>query len=254
MGSASSSELRGAVIDSSLLNSTSMAQRGVNTASMTRDIGMDEAGFDLNSQIQQWLVFEKTQYGKDRSREVVKQRTVFFIWFSNWELWYYSRGDFPNAHMAVRKSLDALFEQLDLVAENWTSKPKVVLLGAIDVTFLPSWRKFRTGPYGVDPLAESQQSAVLLVEQWNRALDERASRWKRGQVYVYNTNDWFLKQLRIHHVNKAKPVNASDLESDSALWGKIREGCLGSNDPSLEMTHNNENAVKCSDPDSYLFW
>lgn len=248
MKSPPASELRGAVIDSSLLNSSWMAQKRVNHASMIQEVDITEPVSDLRAQIQQWLAFEKTQYGKDRSKEAEKQRTVFSLWFSSWELWYYSGGVHANAQIAVTKSMDTLFEQLDLLADNWTSDPKIILLDACDLTFLPSWRKLRTGPYGLDPLAEDQRNAVLLVEQWNLALNKRASRWNKGQIHVHNTNDWFLNQLRVDQLDKAKVRHAQGLGSS---WRDVRVGCLGSKESPSE---NNNNGLRCSDPNSYLFW
>ena len=154
---------------------------------MIQEVDITDPVPDLRAQIQQWLAFEKTQYGEVRSKEAEKQGTVFSIWFSNWELWYYSGAVYANAQVAITKSMDTLFEQLDLIAENWTSDPKIVLLDAVDLTFLPRWRKLRTGAYGLDSLAEDQRNAVLLVEQWNLGLDKRASRWNKGQIYVYKT-------------------------------------------------------------------
>ena len=248
--SSASPELRGAVIDNSLFNRTWTAQDGARHSHVLQNIDGEEAHLDLRAQLQQWLTFENGLYGEDRSTQAMKQRTVFFIWFAHWDLWYYSGGDSLTAPIAVTKSVDTLFEQLDLIAENWTSEPRIVLLNAIDLTLLPIWRKLRTGPYGMDSLAAEQRSAVRLVDQWNRALEKRASRWNKGQVYIYNINDWFLNQLRVSHVNKAKPVDVNGLGPDTTLWDNIRVGCLDSD----RMTQDNADAVKCADPSSYLFW
>lgn len=76
--------MRGAVIDSSLLNSIWMAQTHLKHKS-EKDIMEPEA--DLRAQMQQWLVFEKTLHGSNRSKEPEKQRTVFSVWLAQDQDW-----------------------------------------------------------------------------------------------------------------------------------------------------------------------
>ena len=205
---------------------------------------------DLKTQVQQWLRFEKDQYGNSRISELERNGTVFTLWFSLWDLWYYSEKTFGEAEVAVTKSMDSLFEQLDRIAENWPSELKIVMPEAIDTTFLPGWHSIRTGPRGSDPGGESQRNAVLLTEHWNRALDTRATRWNQGSMYIYNTNEWLLEQVREQQLSTAHLSDANGMGATESPWSNVRSGCV-ERDESLAETLG---AKRCMDPNTYLFW
>lgn len=210
----------------------------------TPDFKPAEPLADLETQIRQWLRFEKQQYGTSRVSEVERNGTVFTMWFSLWDLWYYSEKDMADAQYAVTKAIDILFEQLDVIAENWPSEMKIIMPEAIDATFLPRWSAHRTGPRGSDPHGEAQRRAVLLVEQWNRALDMRATRWQGGSMYIYNTNEWLLDQLREQQMFQAQ------LRVAKSPWTNVRTGCIESSKAKGDAA----GSVRCSDPTKYLFW
>ncbi len=208
------------------------------------DFALEEPLVDLETQIQQWLEFEKQQYGTSRVSEVERNGTVFTMWFSLWDLWYYSEKNMADAQYAVTKAIDILFEQLDVIAKNWPSEMKIVMPEAIDPTFLPRWRGLRTGPRGTDPHGENQRNAVLLVEQWNRALDMRATGWQGGSMYIYNTNEWLLDQVREQQLFEAH------LRDTKSPWNNVRSGCVESSKGEGDVA----GTVRCSDPNTYLFW
>lgn len=205
---------------------------------------------DLKTQVQQWLKFEKEQYGNSRVSEVERNGTIFTIWFSLWDLWYYSEKTIEEAEVAVTKTMDSLFEQLDLIAENWPSELKIIMPEAIDTTFLPGWHSIRTGPLGSDPQGESQRSAVLLTEQWNRALDMRATRWNQGSMYIYNTNEWLLDQVREQQLFTAHLSDANGMGATKPPWSNVRSGCVEHNATLAEAL----GLKRCTDPNTYLFW
>jgi len=150
--------------DSNLLNKTILSAINFDNT-LTTNFELDEALADLETQIHQWLKFES---------QVERNRTIFTLWFSLWDLWYYSEKNMADAQYAVAKAIDILFEHLDVIAENWPSESRIIMPEAI-ATFLPQWRGLRTGPRGSDPYSENQRNAVLLAEQWNRALDMRVT-------------------------------------------------------------------------------
>jgi len=237
----------GAVVDSNLLNTTMMNTTSSNSSSKT-EYELAEPLADLKTQVQQWLKFEKQQYDNSRVKKVERDGTVFTMWFSLWDLWYYSGKAIEEAMVAVIKTLDTLFEQLDLIAENWPLEMKIIIPEAIDTTFLPGWHSIRTGPHGSDPHGECQRSAVLLVEQWNRGLDMRAARWNGGSMYIYNTNDWLLDQLREQQLFTSHLSDANGIGTDQSPWNNVRSGCVEtSKKPGETMT-------KCSDANTFLFW
>ena len=239
----------GAVVDSNLLNTT-LTNTTLSNSTLAAGFEIAEPLADLKTQVQQWLRFEKDQYGNSRISELERNGTVFTLWFSLWDLWYYSEKTFGEAEVAVTKSMDSLFEQLDRIAENWPSELKIVMPEAIDTTFLPGWHSIRTGPRGSDSGGESQRNAVLLTEHWNRALDMRATRWNQGSMYIYNTNEWLLEQVREQQLFTAHLSDANGMGATETPWSNVRSGCVERNE-TLSETFG---VKRCTDPNTYLFW
>ena len=227
-----------------MLNTTSLN----NTAPPLAELGEPLA--DLKAQVHQWLRFEKQQYGTDRVEEAERNGTVFAIWLSLWDLWYYSEKEIANAQYAVTKTMDILFEQLDIIAENWPSEIKIIMPEAIDTTFLPGWHRTRTGPRGSDRHGDIQRNAVLLVEQWNHALDMRATRWQKGMMYIYNTNEWLLDQVREHQLFDSHLADANGMGASQTPWSNVRSGCIENSKARGDL----EGRTQCNDPTTYLFW
>lgn len=97
---------RKSLVDSSLLNSTWMTQARVNYSHLIQPGDISEPLADLTMQVREWVEFEKHQFLNTRSKVTERIRTVFCIWFSLWDLWYYSGSVFANAEVAVGKSVD----------------------------------------------------------------------------------------------------------------------------------------------------
>lgn len=207
---------------------------------------------DLRTQVQHWLAFEKKQYANSRVSNIERNGTVFVVWFSLWDLWHYSQLNLTESEAAVTKTMDAFFEQLDVIAENWPSKLKIIIPEAIDITFLPGWRTMRTGLRGSDLRGEAQRNAILLVEQWNRALDMRAVRWRRGSMYIYSTSEWLLDQVREQQLFTAHLKDANGMGASQSPWQNVRSGCVG--DKAYGVLGEAGTAGRCSDPATYLFW
>ena len=243
----------GSVVDNEIMNRTLGGFRAMSVSNVTIDEFLNPIP-DLRTQVQQWLHFEKRQYGAGRVQNVERANTVFIVYFSLWDIWYYSKGDLSSARAAVRSSTDALFQQLDVIAENWAHDLKIIVPRAIDITFLPAWHRLRTGPTGEDAWADDQRKAVLLVEQWNTALDHRASYWKSGQMYIYDANEWFLNQVLEQQLLSQKSADASGLGTRRESWQNVLSGCVISEDRVGESAGIDRNTVRCSNPTNHLFW
>lgn len=226
----------------------------MSNSTLITDIELAEPLADLKTQVQHWLTFEKKQYANSRVGGIERSGTVFIVWFSLWDLWYYSEKTLAEAEVAVTNTMDALFEQLDVIAENWPSGMKIIIPEAIDTTFLPGWHTMRTGPRGSDPHGENQRNAILLVEQWNRALDMRAVRWRGGSMYIYNTNEWLLDQVREQQLSTAQLSDANGMGASQSPWNNVRSGCVASNYKAYDVLGEDPTAGRCSDPTKYLFW
>ena len=235
---------KGAVVDSSILNNT-----------VNKGKAAEEPLADLKTQVQQWIRFEKKQYMSSRIRETEKKGTIFTVWFSLWDLWYYSNKTQAEASKAIEETVDTLFEQLSIVADHWADGLKVVLPEAVDPTFLPGWLAMRTGPTGNDKNADDQRNAVLLVHQWNAALDNKASGWDKGEIYIYNTNEWMLDQVRERQLVVGEMADHNGLGQAGSPWDNVHIGCVNSNERGHAASpQTNQGVVRCEDPTKYLFW
>jgi len=232
-------------------NTLTKAKTSNNTVFEAKENGEPLA--DFRAQVQQWLRLEKQQFGTSRMETSERSGTVFAIWFSLWDLWYYSGVDLSDAQLAVTKTIDAFFEQLDLLAENWPFDLKVIVPYAIDMTFLPGWQMKRTGLSGPDVLAVNQRNAVTLVRQWNQALATRFSRWGKGEVYLYNTFDWLLDQVREQQLFSQQMADANGLGIMSP-WTNVFSGCVADPNHKILTSGLAETVGQCSDPKTYLFW
>lgn len=228
---------------------------GLLSSTVNKGNEAEEPLADLKTQVQQWIRFEKGQRMSSRIREMEKKGTIFTVWFSLWDLWYYSNKTQAEASKAIEETVDTLFEQLDLVAEHWGSRMKIVMPEAIDPTFLPGWLAMRTGPTGNDKNADDQRNAVLLVQQWNSALDNKAKFWDKGDLYIYNTNGWLMDQVREQQLEVGHMADATGLGQLGSPWANVNVGCVGSNENGHKgSSQTSEGVVRCEDPTKYLFW
>ena len=244
---APTTELRGAVVNSAVLNRTLPTGHG--------EVVMLP---DLKTQVSQWLRFEKKQYTSSRMREKEKRGTIFTVWFSLWDIWYYSQLNSDEASKAIEESIDTLFEQLGVICDHWPMGAKIILPEAMDPTFLPAWSMERTGPAGSDHSAEDQRNAIQLVKQWNVALDARASEWDKGQIYMYNTNDWMLDQVREAQLVTGDMMDHNGLGRSGSPWDSVYSACSGSGNEGKNRSPDGGKSgldlFRCSNPDKYLFW
>ncbi|KAL8729351.1 MAG: hypothetical protein Q9181_005038 [Wetmoreana brouardii] len=212
---------------------------------------------DLKTQVRQWLRFEKKQYTSSRMRAKEKRGTIFTVWFSLWDIWYYSQLSGGDASEAIDQSMDTLFEQLGIIADNWPLGAKIILPEAMDPTFLPGWSVKRTGPAGSDHRADDQRNAIQLVKQWNSELDQRASNWRKGQIYIYSTNDWMMDQVREAQLVIEHMADHNGLGHSGSPWDSVHSACV---DTTANRSHSHGTKEKalgpatCSNPHKYLFW
>ena len=244
--------VRGVVTDGAVLNSAWMTQTRGNHSHVIEHADTVEPLADLTWQVGEWIDFERRQYSNSRSKIAERKQTVFCLWFSLAAICHHSGGVFANAQVALTRSVDVLFAQLDRIAEHWPLQPQVLLLDAIDLTFLPAWRRWRTGLTGNDPVAEDQRNAILLVDQWNTMLEYRSRHWQNGDILVYHAKAWLLKHIRNGQMPPANVTDANVWGAKVSPWRDVRSGCLG------HVSHEHDDirdiGERCPDPDSLLFW
>ena len=244
----------GSVIDADLLKSSWEFQSQPHRFDEAPHFKVAAPLADLKTQVQEWVTFERTQYGNSRVQEEERRGTIFTIWFPVWDLWHYSRANFSNGQASITKAVHILFEQIDVIAENWPMRPQIILLDAIDVTFLPSWSKRETGIDDADFVREDQRYAVSLVEQWNQALDKEAGGWDKGSIHIYHANEWLVEQIRHVQLIKANVTNANRVGYHLLPWTNVHSGCLGLGNAVSEVIQDNSHTNLCTEPEAYLFW
>lgn len=210
---------------------------------------------DLRTQVAHWIRFERERSSIGRGHDSKRDGAIFVVWFSLWDLWYFSKGTKDEASEAVDRTMDTLFEQLDVIAEHSSSRMKVIVPEAIDPTFLPGWRAMRTGPFGSDQTADDQRNVVRLVKQWNEALDDRAATWEKGDLYISGTHEWLLDQLREQQLIVGKVSDSNGLGTNGSPWIDVQSGCVvTTNDHSSGLEKALKVVDRCPEPNKYLFW
>ncbi|RPB05477.1 hypothetical protein L873DRAFT_1832686 [Choiromyces venosus 120613-1] len=154
-----------------------------------------------------WIKQEKENQNKERS-------TLFLALFGVNDIWKYSSFEKWDGVAAVEASLDSLFEQFGTVEEYWPDPPQ---------TMLPGWGHLRSE----DPRGEQLRNAVRLVKKWNRGLELRAKKWKKGRVFLWDMNKWFLDVVR---------------SGREGGWKHVKTGCVESEESA------------CDEPNKYLMW
>jgi hypothetical protein len=76
--------------------------------------------FDFKTQVQQFIEFEKIEKRQTGIREVAKDDKwiIFTVMFGLWDLWEYSMLDKADAVHAMDRSVEGLFQNLDLLADH----------------------------------------------------------------------------------------------------------------------------------------
>ena len=208
---------------------------------------------DLKSQVQQWLQLVDHDNSTERSRYIEESSTVFVVWFCLWDVWYYSYGNLDVTQAAIAKTIDSLFEQLNLISEKWTHDLKILMLNTVDLTRLPIWHMKRTGPQGSDERADHQKRAIALIKQWNNMLESRASLWNKGAMYIFDAYSWLSNQILVQQLYEQQVADANGLGLERPTWEIIDRGCLGSNEGQHRVARE-EDGLKCLESRTYLFW
>ena len=246
------SSLRGSVVDNDIFNLT-ISNAGASNG-IPADFGLSGTSLpDLKSQIRQWLRFEKHDNVTSSSQHLEKRNAVFIIGFCLWDIWHYSYGDLGVTQAAVAKTIDSLFEQLDFIAEEWTHDVQILMLNALDLTYLPIWHMERTGLLGSDNRADHQRKAVALAKQWNEMLETRASHWIKGSVHIFDAHAWLSDQILVQQLHEQQVVDANGLGLSSPIWETVDRGCLSSSEIEHIATRE-EDVTTCLKARSHLFW
>jgi hypothetical protein len=201
---------------------------------------------DLGSQIDKWIKAEEDAWEKEGlSDDAVQERqssTIFALSFVVWDLWKFVGADYDHAQESIGHSIETLFNQLNILSERWgTNDSKIILMMSVDVTFLPAF----------NPALDEQKHLVSLISAWNGELRNKAQKWDRGSVYLFDTNHFMLDQIREWQFFAAGMNDAHDLgKNEDPGWEDVQHPCsLSRREKSLVSRDE-----PCENPEKYLFW
>ncbi|KAK2768461.1 hypothetical protein FQN54_000316 [Arachnomyces sp. PD_36] len=194
---------------------------------------------DLKSQIQQWVLQDERtiQDFTDREKAVRRNNTIHVVSFGVWDIWHLIGQDLDSAKSSAERSVNALFDQLQSLADKWDPlELKIILTLTADLSFLP----------GFKPTADNHKKTVALVEHWNTQVRNKAEDWERGTIFLFDTNSFMLDQIRERQLYVAGLNDEADPEqTESTDWQDVSNSCVKNNGTADES---------CSSPEQFLFW
>ncbi|KAF2017393.1 hypothetical protein BU24DRAFT_149714 [Aaosphaeria arxii CBS 175.79] len=208
--------------------------------------------FDLSTQVQQFLDQEDNG-GFLRGRVGRSEGpTMFTIFFGFWDLLEFASLEKQDAIRAVEESIEALFRNLDLLAEHAHHPVQVVIPMIMDPTFLPVFQDRRNDFTSV--FAHYHHKAVFLWTAWNTALSQAAAKWDRGDAYVPDTNDIVISQVRQKQLLSKHIPDGPGLDKQAPLFDNVEQPCLSPKQGNGGEVQGDDVVEKCFDPTRHLFW
>jgi hypothetical protein len=207
---------------------------------------------DFKTQMEQYVTY-------DKGRRVIPQRlrkgdewTFFTVFFGLWDLLEYSTLEKSVAMSVVDKSIEALFRNLDILAEHTANPPKVIIPKMIDATFLPQFQLQKKTMREAD-FAVTQHRMVFLWAYWDTVLVRTASQWKNGVIYMPGPHDLIMEEVRAKQLHSKQISDAAGVGKQAPLFEQIEQPCLVPQRGSATDLHTSD-VQKCSAPAEHLFW
>lgn len=204
---------------------------------------------DLKAQIKEWNGEKdlETKQVSDSQGPTSSNETMFVFDFGLFDIWQAAVIEPSNGEYIVKASIDIIFQALDYLdnIKQERTTVKAILPLVIDITFLPAY------PKGI----EVTKHTHAFLKLWNDQLTEQAEAWEKGDLYLYDTNNFMIDSIRDrqmkavnHEARDAKPVSVEQ----QPAFVDVSTTCLGPapGDTVADATGN----VVCQSPDDYLFW
>ncbi|KAE8845843.1 hypothetical protein PTNB85_01824 [Pyrenophora teres f. teres] len=208
--------------------------------------------FDFKTQVEYFITYNKGRRIIPQRFRKMDQWTYFTVFFGLWDLLEYSGVEKRIGMAAIEKSIDALFRELDILAQHTIFPPKVIIPKMIDVTFLPVFQS-RKKALREAAFAEAQHQLVFLHSYWNTVLVQAASRWKNGTIYMPEPNELIMQEVRVQQLYMRQISDAAGVGKQAPLFEYVEQPCLASqrsNAIALQVA----DIHKCSAPAKHLFW
>jgi len=208
--------------------------------------------FDFKTQVEQFITYNKARRIVPQRFRKVDEWTYFTVFFGLWDLLEYSAVEKRIGMAAIEKSIEALFRELDVLAEHTIFPPKVVIPKMIDVTFLPAFQPRKKAIREAE-FAKTQHHLVFLYSYWNTVLARVASQWENGTIYMPEPNDLIMQEVRAKQLYMRQISDAAGVGKQAPLFEYIEQPCLASPRGST-MALQLADIQKCSAPAEHLFW
>jgi hypothetical protein len=147
---------------------------------------------DLATQIQSYIALQPP---KERPTE-----TIFVVSFGFWDIYDFSRMDYPIGQNGTDTSIQELFRQLDILYNHFVTNLyspsssesaeatddsesseapmfRVIIPRLFDPTLLPGWLTLRPHAPAPSSVAEQQKNAVYFTERWNNIMENQVAQW-----------------------------------------------------------------------------
>ncbi|KAI8934577.1 hypothetical protein NX059_008275 [Plenodomus lindquistii] len=208
---------------------------------------------DFKTQVRQYLTYNKgRRHIPERFRRVENEWTVFTVFFGLWELMEYSSLEKQYAMLAIKDSIERLFQNLDILAGEVDFPLKVIIPRMIDVTILPRFQSTKNATQ--EQFAEIQHLMVFLWSYWNTVLLHAATQWTKGQAIVPDPNTLIVDQIRIGQLFSKQISDASGTGKQAPLFEYVEQPCLASKQKDGAPDMQTAAVEKCEDPSQHLFW
>lgn len=200
---------------------------------------------DLRAQVDRWLTSEHEAMRNNPAGGDMQGRmndTVFAVSFVIWDIWKFFHAPMDDdVKSSISRSIDSLFEQLNrLPAESGFGDVRVILMLSIDPTFLPAF-----------DATTGHKDMVSIVEKWNNELQEKAKEWQGGSIYVFDTNEFLLDQIRGYQYCAAGMLDGNGLWEQNK-WDDVEHPCVEST--GNWMSFLSKEGKQCETPEKFLFW
>lgn len=208
--------------------------------------------FDFQTQVQQFLEFEKRKRQIPERLRRIDEWTVFTVFFGIWDLLEYSALEKEAAIHAIDRSIDELLHNLDILADQVGGPIKVVIPKLVDVTFLPRFASRKNE--STTMFAAEQHQSVFLWTYWNTALSQASVGWGKGDLFIPDLNGIVMNQVRAKQLYSKQISDATGFGKQKPLFDEVERPCLASKTESNASYLQAADIEKCFDPAGHLFW
>ncbi|KAI5281052.1 hypothetical protein KEM54_003420 [Ascosphaera aggregata] len=170
-----------------------------------------------------------------------RQNTIFVVQFGLWDTWRLLGRSENEVKDSVSRTIDTIFKQLSrLVDEFDTTDVRIILMGGIDVTFLPAYTA-----------ADGHRQAIEVSEKWNEELRKRAENFRKCSIFLVDVQAFLVDQFRLRELWSNGYIENDEYAKDGRIpWLNVRDACSDESARRLFFLSGST----CRDPERYLFW